>query len=67
MAINGISKTEKIWKEIITYNGIVYYITSKENNRSYYFLYKINNNNAIKLGKAKSPSDLEDKYINKKI
>ena len=65
MVINGIPKTEKVWEEIITQDGSVYYITSKENDRSYYSLYKIDNNNAVKLGKAKSPTDLENKYINK--
>lgn len=40
MAVNGIPKTERIWVQRTTGDGSVYYITSKENDRSYYFLHK---------------------------
>lgn len=63
MAINRIPKTERIWVQHTAGDGSVYYITSKENDRSYYFLYKMGNDKAIKLGKAKSPLDFEGKYI----
>lgn len=62
MAVNGIPKTERIWLKRITAKGDVYYITSK-NTRDYYFLYKMENDKAVKLGKAKSPLELENKYI----
>ena len=65
MAVNGIPKTERIWVCRITGDGSVYYITSKDNDRSYYFLYKMENDKAVKLGKAKSPLDLENKHIDK--
>lgn len=65
MTVNGIPRTERIWVQYTVSNGNVYYITSKENDRSYYFLYKMENNKAVKLGKAKSPLDLESKYIDK--
>lgn len=65
MAVNGIPKTERIWVQRTTGDGSVYYITSKDNDRSYYFLYKMNDDKAVKLGKAKSPLDLESKYIDK--
>ena len=66
MTIDGIPKTERIWVERTTEKGEVYNITSKEA-RDYYFLYKMENNKAVKLGKAKSPSYLEEKYIGDKI
>lgn len=62
MAVNGISKTERIWVKRITEKGETYYITSKDT-RDYYFLYKMDGDKAVKLGKAKSPLELEQKYI----
>ena len=62
MAVNGIPKTERIWVKRITEKGETYYITSKDT-RDYYFLYKMEKDKAVKLGKAKSPLELELKYI----
>ena len=63
MGVNGIPKTERIWVTINTVDGTTYHITAKENDRAYYFLYKIVDNKAVKLGKSKNPKELEDKYI----
>ena len=60
--VSGIPKTERIWVKRITEKGETYYITSKDT-RDYYFLYKMENDKAVKLGKAKSPLELEQKYI----
>ena len=60
----GIPKTEQKWVKRTTLNGEIYYITSKEN-RDFYFLYKEENGKAVKIGKAKSPLELENKYIDK--
>ena len=62
MAVNGIPKTERMWVKRITEKGETYYITSKDT-RDYYFLYKMDGDKAVKLGKAKSPLELEQKYI----
>lgn len=62
MAVNGIPKTERIWVKRITEKGETYYITSKDT-RDYYFLYKMDGDKAVKLGKAKSPLELEQKHI----
>mgnify|MGYP003303468264 CR=1 FL=1 len=61
--IPGIPKTECVWVKHITTNGDIFYTTSKENDRSTYFLYKIVDGKAVKLGKNKSPVALEEKYI----
>lgn len=60
--VNGIPNTEQIWVIRKTDKGEIFYITSKET-RDFYFLYKDENGKAVKLGKAKSPLDLEEKYI----
>lgn len=60
--IKGIPKSEHIWTKIVMNVNNVYYITSK-NIGDYYFLYKLNGDKAVKLGKAKSPLELEEKYI----
>lgn len=62
--INGISKSEHIWTKIVINTNNVYYITSK-NIGDYYFLYKLDGDKAVKLGKAKSPLELEEKFIDK--
>lgn len=62
--VNGIPKTEQVWVKRTTSKGEIYYITSKEN-REFYFLYKEENGKAVKIGKAKSPLELESKYIDK--
>lgn len=62
--MKGIPKTEKMWVYRTTQDGMVYYITSKENDRSFYFLYEVQNGTAKKIGKAKTPIEFE-KYIHK--
>lgn len=62
MSIPGIPKSETIWLKRIAQNGDIYYITSKEI-RDCYYLYKMENNKAVKIGKATTPPELEKKYI----
>ena len=62
MTMDGIPKSEIIWLHRIEKNGDQYYITSKEQ-RDLYFIYKVENGKAIKLGKGKSPPALEETYI----
>ena len=66
MMVNGIPKTEKIWVKITTDDGNIFYTTSKVNDRVFYYLYKFVDGKAIKLGKAKSPIELDEKYIKNK-
>lgn len=63
---SGIPKTERVWMERITESGETYYITSKDGNREYYFLYQYDGTKCIKLGKAKTPIELETKFIKQK-
>lgn len=60
-SIRGIPKTEKIWVKQITTDGNIYYITSKESDRSMYYLYKLEGDKAVKLAKSKSPLNFDEK------
>lgn len=58
-----IPDTERIWMERRTKTGDVYYTTTKGNDRSEYYLYKSDGINIVKLGKSKSPAELEKLFI----
>lgn len=60
--IKGIPKSEIVWMEIIGFDNNTYYITSKPT-RELYFIYKMIDDKAQKLGQSKSPISLEKKYI----
>ena len=59
----GIPRTETIWETYTTSKGDIYYVTTKSNSREYYFLYKLTDGAAEKLGKARNPIDLKEKYL----
>lgn len=62
-------KGECVW--ISYYNEakeLRFVITSKETSRDYYFLYEIVDGEFNKLGRAKSPKELEEKFgVNKAL
>jgi len=60
--MNGIPSGEIIFVKRTTTNGDIYYITAKPL-RDMYYLYKVENNKAIKLGKDKNPRTLESQFI----
>ena len=62
-AIAGIPKTETIWVAYTSEKGEVYHITAKTNNRAYYYLYKMVDGKAQKLGRARTPTELEEKFL----
>ena len=62
MMIPGIPKTERVWLTGVSAKNEKYYITAKEN-RDCYFLYKEKDGRAVKMGKGKSPLELERKYV----
>lgn len=56
-------KGERIWVGYYDpQKNLRYIMTSKENNRDHYFLYELVNSQFVKLGKARSPKELEDKF-----
>lgn len=57
----SIPKDEKSWMHCKNNNGEEFIITSKENDRSKYFLYQIQENNKLKkISKNKNPSEFDD-------
>lgn len=60
--IKGISRSEIVWTQIIGYDNNTYYVTSKPI-RDVYYLYKMVDGKAERLGQSKSPISLEKKYI----
>lgn len=61
--IPGIPKTETIWVTYTNLKGEVYHTTAKINNRDYYYLYKMVDDKAHKLGRARTPTELEEKFL----
>jgi hypothetical protein len=58
----GIPSTETIWVTITDDLGDEYVITSKSD-RNIYYLYRLEKEKAIKLGKGDNPLELEEKFI----
>jgi hypothetical protein len=57
-----IPKNERLWTTYRNvHNEILLYITSN-NSRDTYFLYEVQRNACKKLGKAKTPQELEEKF-----
>ena len=56
-------KGERIW--VGYYNAkqkLLFILTSKKDNREWYFLYEVSGNEFKKLGKSKNPKELEEKF-----
>lgn len=62
-------KGEKVWVGYYdTQKNLRFIMTSKENNRDFYFLYELVDGQFKKLGKARSPKELEVKFsVDKKL
>lgn len=63
--VSGIPKTETIWVTYKAGDGNTYYTTTKTSNRDYYYLYKLVDGKAQKLGRARTPIELDEKFIHK--
>ena len=56
-------KGERTWVSYYNKEGnLVFVMTSKENSRDWYFLYRVEDGKMIKLGKARTPPELEERY-----
>ena len=56
---------EKVWETYKTAKT-TYLITSRENDRSVYFLYELQGDKFAKLGKAKTPPECYAKFTDEK-
>lgn len=62
--IKALPKGETLWVVYVNNTGTVsYIITSKKDSRDFYFAYLISNGKIERIGRAKSPLDLEEKFI----
>lgn len=58
-----IPKGEKIWVQYFdSRSNLVFVLTSKEASRDFYFLYEAAKDGLHRLGKARLPMELEEKY-----
>lgn len=56
-------KGERVWMSYWSReNELLFLLTSKENNRDWYYLYENVDGTLKKLGKARTPPELEEKY-----
>ncbi len=56
-------KGETVWVGYHDVSGkLRFIITSKDSNRDFYFLYELIDSQFNKLGKSRSPKDLEEKF-----
>lgn len=62
-AAGRLPKNETLWMTRVTENGEVFFITSKEDDRRMYFLYKVDALRPARIGKARTPAELEERYI----
>lgn len=65
MAAQNFSKlppSEILWMTVSSKSGEVFYITSKQN-RDTYYIYKQLTDGVSRLGKGKSPDELEKKWV----
>jgi len=61
-------KGERVWVSYCRDGLQFFMLTSKINNRDFYFLYEIVDEAPKKLGKAKTPLELEEKFeVNKRL
>ena len=56
-------KGERVWVGYYNANHeLLFILTSKESSREYYFLYELADGAFRKLGRARSPLELEEKF-----
>ena len=59
----AVPKGETAWMGYYdTSHNLRFLVTSKSNNREFYFLYEVVDGALKKLGKSRSPKELEDKH-----
>ena len=58
-----IPKSEQVWATYNNVNGETVYVMTSKASRDFYFLYKLNSDGSlVKLGKARTPPELEKKF-----
>lgn len=55
-------KGERVWVGYYNSNHELRFILTSKDSRDFYFLYELVENGFCKLGKARSPTELEEKF-----
>ena len=55
-------KGERVWVGYYNSNHELRFILTSKESRDFYFLYELVEGNSRKLGKARSPTELEEKF-----
>ncbi len=55
-------KGEKVWTRYLNSEGCLMFITTSKPHQDFYFLYELVDNEFKKLGRSKSPLELEEKF-----
>ena len=55
-------KGETIWVSYYNNKGDLIFVITSKTTRDYYYLYEVVNNELKKLGRSKTPTELEEKY-----
>ena len=58
----AISKSELVWTEYRDRTGTPVYLVTSNPSRSAYYLYDISKSEPARLGKGKTPTELESKF-----
>ena len=63
---NGIKppRGERIWTTWYNIDGSAAYVITSKDTRDYYYIYAVGSDGSLtKLGKARTPPELEEKYV----
>lgn len=56
-------KNEIVWVRHCTPDGDIRFITTAKETRDYYYIYELQGEKFVKLGRDKDPKALEEKYV----
>lgn len=62
MAVHMFPTKEKVWVHYSDKTGNLKFIITSTPTRDQYMLYELKNNKFVRLGKATSPTELEEKF-----
>lgn len=59
----GVPKDEIVWETYMSADGSPQFVVTSKKARDYYFAYEVNGTDYKKLGKAKTPVELREKFM----
>lgn len=61
--MKGLPKDETVWETYLDATMLERYIVTSKKTRDYYFLYEVSGAEYNKIGKARTPVELREKYM----